>query len=151
MTMYLVDVLNSHGNVIHTFPITLGEEGDFPDEAAYKAKALEAAAHARLVPDSELVGLTARLHVSRGGQMAPYGDNIDMNAETKITLEQAVREQAYLLWEHDSCQEGRTEEYWYRALEQHRRERAYVLWEQEGRSEEHADGDWQQVSKFQQQ
>jgi hypothetical protein len=149
--MCLVDVLNSHGNVIHTFPITLGEEGDFPDEAAYKAKALEAAAHARLVPDSELPGLTARMHTSRGGQMQPFGDSMDTNAETKFSLEQAVREQAYFLWERDGCQEGRAEEYWQLALEQHRRERAYVLWQQEGGTEGHADGDWQQVSKFQEQ
>lgn len=151
MPMCLVDVLNSNGNVIHTFPITLGEKGTAPKEVEYEVKALEAAANARLVPDSDLQGLTARLHTSRGGQLEPYGDNVDINVETKDSLEQAVRERAYFLWEQDGCPEGKAKEYWYRALEQHRRERAYVLWQQEGSLEGHANQDWQQVSKFQEQ
>ena len=34
------------------------------------AKALEAAAHGRLVPDHEIERLTARLHISRSGRMS---------------------------------------------------------------------------------
>lgn len=59
--------------------------------------------------------------------MAPYGDNLDKNSETKLGLNQAVRERAYALWGKDGRPDGRTEEYWHRALDQHLRERAVVL------------------------
>jgi hypothetical protein len=42
MTERLVDVLNSSGAVLHTYPITLRESGIPPDDSAYQAKALEA-------------------------------------------------------------------------------------------------------------
>ena len=38
-------------------------------------------------------------------------------------FEQAVRETAYFLWEHDGRPEGREQEYWYQALERHLRQR----------------------------
>ena len=38
-------------------------------------------------------------------------------------FEQAVRETAYFLWEHDGRPAGREQEYWYRALEQTLRQR----------------------------
>lgn len=63
----LVDVLGSSGAVIHTYPITLGQAADDTDEAAYEAKALEAAANGRLVSDAELGSLSARIHIGRGG------------------------------------------------------------------------------------
>jgi hypothetical protein len=97
----LVDVLDSSGTVIHTYPITLGQPGDEVDDAAYEAKALEAAAHGRLVSDAELRSLSARIHIGRGGQMAPYGDEVASSSETKPGLEQSVRERAYFLWEQD--------------------------------------------------
>jgi hypothetical protein len=49
----LVDVLNSDGAVVHTFPITL-DSSDIAPDADYEFKAFEAAAHAQLVPDAEL-------------------------------------------------------------------------------------------------
>ena len=76
MTERLVDVIDSRGSVLHTYPVTLGESGNAADDSDYQAKALEAAAQGRLVPDAELGTLTARMHTSRGGQMAPYGDNL---------------------------------------------------------------------------
>jgi hypothetical protein len=82
----LVDVLSSSGAVLHTYPITLQESSKVTDDAAYEAKALEAAAHSRLVPDAQLGSLTTRIHVGRGGQMAPYGDDVEQNAETKLGL-----------------------------------------------------------------
>ena len=145
----LIDVLSKNGNVIHTFPITLEDEGGHAEDAAYMAKALEAAACARLAPDSELQDLTARIHTSRGGRMEPYGDELDVLSQTKFALEQEVREQAYLLWEKDGRPEGRDEYYWNRALENHHQKRAYVLWQQEGSHEGHADEDWHQIGKFQ--
>jgi hypothetical protein len=60
----LVDVLNGDGAVVHTFPITLDGSDNASDED-YQTKALEAAAHAQLVPDAELKSLTARMHRPR--------------------------------------------------------------------------------------
>ncbi|WP_235021280.1 DUF2934 domain-containing protein [Caballeronia telluris] len=149
MAERLVDVLDSRGSVLHTYPVTLGDSGDAAEDSAYQEKALEAAAQGRLVPDAELRTLTARIHTSRRGQMAPYGDEVEKSSETKLGLEQAVRERAYLLWEKDGRPEGRAEEYWHRALDQHLRERAYVLWQQEGSPEGREDEYWRQLVDFQ--
>lgn len=149
MAERLVDVLDSHGRVIHTYPVTLDEPRGAVDDAEFKAKALEAAAHGQLVPDTELAGLTARMHHSRGGRLQPSDDEISSTSETKLGLEQAVRERAYALWEQEGRPEGRAEDYWHRALDQHLRERAYVLWQQEGRPEGRADDDWDQMREFQ--
>jgi len=151
MKQRMVDVLNSNGAVLHTYPITLGELGDRADNAQYEAKALEAAALGRLVPDADLARLTARMHVSRGGQMAAYGDDLDQSSETKSGLEQSVRERAYALWEQDGRPDGQAEEYWHRALDQHLRGRAYALWEQDGRPEGGADQYWRRVVGFESQ
>jgi hypothetical protein len=40
-------------------------------------------------------------------------------------FEQAVRDTAYFLWEHDGRPPGREKEYWFRALEQRLRQRQY--------------------------
>ena len=104
MAERLVDVLDSGKNVIHTFPITI--EGSETSDAQYEKKALEAAAYEKLVPNNQLNGLTARMHISRRGPLEPYGDDRDVLAQTKESLDQIVRERAYLLWE----QEGRPEE-----------------------------------------
>jgi hypothetical protein len=148
MTERLVDVMDGIGNVLHTYPITLSGSGNAHD-SEYQAKALEAAAHGRLVPDAKLGTLTARMHTGRGGQMAPYGDDLQGNSETRHGLEQAVRERAYLLWEKEGRPEGRAEEFWYRALDQHLRERAYVLWQQEGSPEGRQDEYWRRLVDFQ--
>jgi hypothetical protein len=145
---HLVDVLNSSGVVLHTFPITLGESGRAAKDADYEAKALAAAAHEQLVSDAELGTLTARIHVGRGGQMAPYGDGLDLNSETKTGLERMVRERARSLWEQEGRPEGRSEEYWHRALDERLRERAYVLRQQEGSPEGRADEYWRRVRDF---
>lgn len=148
MAERLVDVLDSRGAVIHIYPITLGKSGDESKDSAYETKALEAAAHGRLVPDAQLASLSARIHVSRGGQMAPYGDSVTSSSETHTALEQAVRERAYFLWEQDARPSANAEEYWHRAREQHLRERAYVLWEQEGRPDGRADEFWHRIRDF---
>jgi hypothetical protein len=44
------------------------------EDEAFKQKALEAAGNAKLVPNEELERLNAKMHVSRGGQLTPYGD-----------------------------------------------------------------------------
>src|SRR5688500_4318999 len=117
MTQRLVDVLDERGTVLHTYPVTL--EDSSAGDAGYEEKALEAAAHGRLVPDDERDGLSARMHISRGGRLQPYDDVVDCDSETKTGLQQEVRERAYLLWEQDGRPEGRSAEYWARALEEH--------------------------------
>jgi Protein of unknown function (DUF2934) len=144
----LVDVLDRKGTVIHTYPITLGVSENVPDDAKYKAKALEAAAFGQLVSDADLGSLTARMHVDREGQLAPYGDNLAVDSQTKVGLEGVVRQRAHLLWDQDHRPAGRAEEYWHRALDQHLRERAYLLWQQEGSPEGRADEYWRRVRDF---
>ena len=148
MAERLIDVLDGSGTVIHTYPVTLGQDADTADDVLYEAKALEAAAHGRLVSDAELPSLSARVHVGRGGQLASYGDDLDSRSETKRGLEQDIRERAYLLWEQNGCPEGRADDYWQRASDQHLRERAYVLWQQEGSPEGRADENWYRLREF---
>ena len=148
MTERLVDVLDSRKTVVHTFPVTLSGP-DVPTAAQYEDKALQAAAYAQVVPDDDLPRLTTRMHVDRGGALAPYGDGRDVTSQTKRNLEQAVRERAYFLWQGDGCPEGRADEYWQRADEQHLRERAYTLWQQEGCPEGRADEHWRLTRQFQ--
>jgi hypothetical protein len=149
MAERLVDVLDHHGNVLHTYPVTLGKLGDAADDAAYEAKALEAAAQGGLVPDDLLASLTARIHVERGGQMSAYGDSVRGDSETKLGLEQAVRIRAYAAWEKDGSPEDRASEYWHNAFDELLRERAYALWQQEGSPEGRADEYWERLIKFQ--
>jgi hypothetical protein len=80
--------------------------------------------------------------------MATYGDDLQSGSETKIGLEQQVRERAYFLWEEDGRPEGRSEEHWQAALDQHLRERAYLLWQQQGSPEGRADEHWLQLQAF---
>ena len=148
MAERLVDILNSHGTVIHTYPVSLDPSVCADDDAHYLAKALEAAAYGKLVDAAELPALSARLHVSRGGPMASYGDDIAIGAETKSSLDDMTRETAYLLWQQDGAQDGRADEYWQRAQDQQFRERAYLLWEQEGRPDGRGDEHWASVRRF---
>jgi hypothetical protein len=70
-------------------------------------KALEAAGNAKLVPNGELESLDAKMHVSRSGQLTPFGDPHGVMAETKEGLDQVVRDRAYLLWEQAGSPDGR--------------------------------------------
>ena len=142
----LVDVERKGADLLHTFPVALGAQAD--DEEAFKQKALEAAAHAKLVPNEELESLTTKLHVSRGGQLTPYGDPLGVLAETKAGLDQFVRERAYFLWEQAGRPEGRADDFWRQAQHERFCERAYALWEREGRPEGKADEHWYRVRAF---
>jgi hypothetical protein len=146
MTERLVDVLNDKQTVLHTFPVEVGA----PESAdiKFEERALSAAAHAQLVPTEELKSLSARMHVSRGGTITPYGDSHDVLMETKIGLDRIVRERAYMLWEQEGRPGGRADDYWHRAHEQRLRERAYRIWEQEGRPEGQADRHWSWTRGF---
>ena len=119
----LVDVEGRRAEVLHTFPVTLSPPAD---EEAFKHKALEAAGHAKLVPNEELESLNAKMHVSRGGQLTPYGDPHGVLAETKAGLDHVVRERAYLFWEQAGRPEGRAGDFWHQAQHERFSERAYA-------------------------
>ena len=151
MSERLVDILNGNDAVVHTFPVTVGNSSHASPDAEYQAKGIEAAGHAQLVPDSGLGDLTARMHVSRGGALRPYGDGTSACSQTKQGLDQIVRERAYFLWEGEGRSEGRADEHWHRAHHRHLCERAYVLWQQQGCPEDQADQLWQRVVEFEKQ
>ena len=141
----LVDVERQGAEVLHTFPVTVSSPAD---EETFKQKALEAAGHAKLVPNEELESLSAKMHVSRGGQLTPYGDPLGVLAETKAGLDQFVRDGAYFLWDEAGRPEGRADDFWRQAQHQRFRERAYALWEREGRPEGNADEYWYRTRAF---
>jgi hypothetical protein len=141
----LVDVEKQGANVLHTFPIAISSRDE---EEAFKQKALEAAGHAKLVPNEELESLNAKMHVSRGGQLTPYGDPHGVLAETKAGLDQFVRDRAYFLWEHAGLPDGRADDFWHQAQYERFRERAYALWEREGCPEGKADEHWYRTRGF---
>jgi hypothetical protein len=142
----LVDVEKQGSRVLHTFPVTVSAPPE--EEGAFKQKALEAAANAKLVPNEELDSLDAKMHVSRGGQLAPYGDPHGVLAETKAGLDQVVRERAYLLWEQAGRPDGRADDFWHQAQHQRFCERAYALWEREGCPEGKGDEHWLRTRAF---
>jgi Protein of unknown function (DUF2934) len=141
----LVDVETQGSKVLHTFPVTIPAPAV---EDAFKDKALEAAGHAKLVPNEELGSLSAKMHIDRGGQLTPFGDPHGVLAETKAGLDQVVRERAYLLWEEAGRPEGHADDFWHEAQGQRFRERAYALWEREGCQEGKADEHWSRTRAF---
>jgi Protein of unknown function (DUF2934) len=146
MPELLVDVEKQGPKLLHTFPVTIDAPVD--EEHAFKEKALEAAANAKLVPNEELETLNAKIHVSRGGQLTPFGDPHGVLAETKAGLDQVVRERAYLLWEQAGKPEGRADDFWHEAQHQRFCERAYARWEREGCPEGKADEHWARTRAF---
>jgi hypothetical protein len=144
----LVDVEKKGLVVLHTFPVTIKEPVAETEDEAFKQKALEAAAHAQLVPNEELESLEAKMHVSRGGPLLPYGDPHGVLAETKKGLDQFVRERAYGLWKQAGQPEGRADEFWHLAQHQRFCERAYALWEREGCPEGKTDEHWDRTRAF---
>ncbi len=146
MAERLVDVERKGAAVLHTFPVTASAPAT--EEEAFKQKALEAAANAKLVPNEELQSLNARMHVSRGGQLTPFGDPHGVLAETKAGLDQVVRERAYLLSEQAGWPDGRADDFWHQAQHQRFCERAYALWEREGCPEGKADEHWFRTRAF---
>ncbi len=147
MNEKLVDVLSAEGRLLHTYPITL-DDPEGSNAQHYESKALEAAAYGRLVPDDQLSGLSARMHVSHGGQLEPYGDSISPLSQTHERLEQIVREQAYALWESAGKPDGSDKWFWALAMEQHLRSRSYSLWEQHGMPAGQADENWRKTRDF---
>lgn len=56
--------------------------------------------------------------------MAPHYDD----PQQMDGFREAVRDTAYFLWEQAGRPEGRSDEFWYKALAIHYRERAYGIW-----------------------
>ena len=143
----LVDV-KAGERVAHTFPVTVDDRTAASGEEHFKKKALDAAAHAKLVPNEELDTLSASMHVARRGPLEPHPDPLGVLAETKAGLDQVVRERAFSLWEQAGRPHGRADEFWYQAQHQRLCERAYALWEREGRPEGKAEEHWYRTLDF---
>ncbi len=112
----LVDVLNARDTVLHVFPIPVEDAAGTPEDMAIH-EALKAAADLQLVPEAEKEGLHARMHVSRGGQLTPFGDALVLKHQADERDEQHVRTHAYFLWQEAGCPDNQAEEYWHRACE----------------------------------
>jgi hypothetical protein len=143
----LIDVFNGLGIILHTFPV-LVEDSEISADDVYVAKALKLAEHAQLVPPDDVRTLTARMHVARGGPLAPYGDDRHILAGTRQGLENVLRDRAYFLWQDAGCPHGQADQHWSRAFDQHIRERAYFLWLQEGSPHGRADEHWRLSREF---
>ena len=113
----LIDVLNASNTVLHVFPIVVEDESGTPKAMEPEREALRLAALMQLVPETETAGMHARQHVSRGGQLAAYGDVLETRAQRWKQIEQGIRERAYFLWQHDGCPDNRAVEHWCRARE----------------------------------
>lgn len=148
MTERLVDVLRGQEHILHTFPVTISDPKVASNDAAYQAKAVDAAALAHLVPNAQLNSLTSRMHVSRAGRLEPFGDNRPVTLQTQDGIDQAIRERAYLLWRQDGSPSGYAEEYWHCAREQHLREGAYILWHLDGCPDGRANDHWHRSETF---
>jgi len=145
----LVDVVSKEKNVLHTFPITIGNSDTRVADAAFEEKASKAAGYANLVPNDDLDSLATKMHVSRSGPLEPpYGDKHSVSSQTKAGLDRIVCERAYFLWRQEGCPDGMADEHWHSAQKQHLNERAYGLWEQKGRQDGNADQDWHETRAF---
>lgn len=113
----LVDVLNGRDTVLHVVPVSVeGREGAV-DEGKCVQEALTTATHLHLVPDEEVDGLHARVHVGRGGPLTPVGDVLKLRQDAQQRAEERVRLRAYFLWQTDGCSGGRADEHWHQACE----------------------------------
>ncbi len=111
----LVDVLNERDTVLHVLPVPREDAQGELDEAGCVQQALRTAAQLRLVPEAETQNLHARIHVQRGGQLAPVGDVLRVRLEAQRRAEEHIRARAYFLWERDGRPECGSEDYWFRA------------------------------------
>ncbi len=111
----LVDVLNVRDTVLHVFPIAVENQDGTRRPVDPEQEALELANLMQIAPETEI--LHARPHVSRGGQLLPYSDVLEVRHEVCERTEQRVRERAYFLWQQEGCSENRANEHWHQARE----------------------------------
>lgn len=105
----LVDVLNARDTVLHVFPVVVEDAAVAPQEA------LKAATDLHLVPEEEEGSLHARMHVSRGGPLTPFGDALLTRQQAQERSEQQLRTHAYFLWQQAGCPDNRSEDHWHMA------------------------------------
>ena len=141
----LVDVEKQGAKVLHTFPVTISPRlrRRHSSRRRWRRQATRSWFRTR---NSRI--LSAKMHVTRGGQLTPYGDPHGVLAETKAALDQVVRQHAYLLWEQAERPDGRADDFWCQAQHQRFCERAYALWEREGCPEGKADEYWHRTRAF---
>lgn len=116
----LVDVLDARGTVLHVFPVPIGDQDGDSKAVDPEQEALRLAVLEKLVPEAESGSLQAREHISRGGQLTPYSDVLEVKLQTLRRIEQRIRERAYFLWQQAGCFEDRADEYWHRACNTNR-------------------------------
>ena len=110
----LVDVLNVRDTVLHVFPVPVKDAPGAPQAEAIH-EALKAATDLQLVPETGREGLHARMHVSRGRQLTPFGDAVTTRREADERAEQHVRTHACFLWQEAGCLDDRAGEHWHKA------------------------------------
>ena len=102
----LVDVLNARDTVLHVFPVVVEDVAGAPREA------LKAATDLHLVPEEEEASLHARMHVSRGGPLTPFGDALLTRQQAQERDEQHLRTRAYFLWQQAGCPDNQADDHW---------------------------------------
>lgn len=115
MKVCLVEVLNVRDTVLHVFPIAVEDQDGNPMAVDPEQEALKLAGFLKLVPETETHSLHARPHVSRGGQLMPYGDALATKHQIRERTQKRIRERAYFLWLQECCPENRAEEHWHQA------------------------------------
>ena len=113
----LVDVSNANDTVLHVIPVMVKNPESAARDAESLQEALKVAGHLHLVPDDKLDTLQARVHVSRGGQLTPFGDVMQVRQQVQERAEQRVRTRAYFLWQREGFPEHRADEHWYQAFD----------------------------------
>ena len=113
----LIDVLNANDTVLHVIPVAVNNPEGAVRNAESMREALKVAGHLHLVPDDRLHTLQARVHVSRGGQLTPFGDVMQVRHQAQERAEQRIRTRAYFLWQREGFPEHRADEHWYQACD----------------------------------
>lgn len=117
MSECLVDVLNAHDTVLHVFPVKVEDRNAVSKEAECIQQALQTAHELQLVPESEAESLHARVHVSRGGPLTPFGDVLEIRRQAQARAEEHRRTHAYFLWQQAGCPDNQADSHWHRASE----------------------------------
>lgn len=135
-----IDAETNCDNSLHAKPVTLGDAVAKDD--AFMRKVRNEALDAN-PPFDNLGELVAEMNAGRNSALVRNGNAMEVMSGSgkEFTLEQVVRERAYLLWEQAGQPEGRSDEFWLEAEFGEFREQAYALTESEscpeGKADEH--------------
>ena len=125
MTERPVDILDANRNTIHAHPMTPSAGSD----ADFMAKCLEAAVSGQLVPDDELARLTAGIHDSHEGRIAP-GPSFGWRFPNEERAGAGGPRKGISSLGAARTVGSRSDGDWHRALEQHLPEWIYMLWQE---------------------